>query len=209
VITASVKVKKMTKKILLPLLAATLVCSGFTLAEARQSRSRPEAKPKLSQPVQSKWRLFTAPDGRFTVLMPGNPKRVTQNQKTFMGEINLEMFVGKPVNQDVAYVVAFNDFPDSYGQLADTQELLNNARDMALKTTQSNLISQRDIRSSNGHPGKEIEYMNGIGKITRNRMFFAEGRLYQVMVITTKVQQKFLTKSIQGYLNSFNVVLKK
>jgi hypothetical protein len=209
VITASVTAKIMTKKLLFPLLVATLVCSGFTLAEARQSRSRPQNKPKVTQPVQSKWRLFTAPDNRFTVLMPGNPKRVTQNQKTFMGEINLEMFVGKPANQDVAYVVAFNDFPDSYGQLANTQELLNNARDMALKTTQSNLISQRDIRSSNGHPGKEIEYMNGVGKITRNRMFFAEGRLYQVMVITTKAQQKFLTKSIQGYLNSFNVVLKK
>jgi hypothetical protein len=214
VITASVTAKIMTKKLLLPLLVATLVCSGFTIVEARQSRSRSQNKPtqnkpKVTQPVQSKWRLFTAPDNRFTVLMPGNPKRVTQNQKTFMGEINLEMFVGKPANQEVAYVVAFNDFPDSYGQLANTQELLNNARDMALKTTQSNLISQRDIRSSNGHPGKEIEYVNGVGKITRNRLFFAEGRLYQVMVITTREQQKFLTKSIQGYLNSFNVVLKK
>jgi hypothetical protein len=80
---------------------------------------------------------------------------------------------------------------------------------MALKTTQSNLLTQRDIRSSNGHPGKEIEYINSGDKITRNRMYFAEGRLYQVMVITTKKQQKYLAKSITGYLNSFNVVLQK
>jgi predicted RNase H-like HicB family nuclease len=108
----------------------------------------------------------------------------------------------------VAYVVAFNDFPDSYGQMANPQEILKNAQEMALKTTQSQLLNERDIRSSNGHPGREIEYINTGGKITRNRMYFAQGRLYQVMVIVTKKQQKFLAKSIVGYLNSFNVVLK-
>lgn len=198
----------MTKKILFPLLALTLVSSAFTPVEARQPRQTSQTRTQKTEPVRSKWSLFTGPDGRFSILMPGNPKRVSQTQKTFMGEINLEMFVGKPENQDVAYVVAFNDFPDSYGKMVDTQEILSNARDMALKTTKSNLIGQKDIRSTNGHPGKEIEYINQAGKITRNRMFFAEGRLYQVMVITTKRQQQFLTQSIQGYLNSFNVVLR-
>jgi hypothetical protein len=40
-------------------------------------------------------------------------------------------------------------------------------------------------------------------------MYVAEGRLYQVMAITTKKQQKTLAKTITGYLNSFHVVLKK
>ncbi|GAX39946.1 hypothetical protein NIES4075_09080 [Tolypothrix sp. NIES-4075] len=199
----------MTNKIFLPLIAAaTFVSSTYTLVEARQ----PKVAVSQAQTVDSQasqWKLFTAPDGRFTVLMPGMPKRVTQTQKTFMGEINLEVFLGQPPKQEVAYVVAFNDFPDSYGQMTNPQEILNNAQEMALKTTQSNLIGARDIRSSNGHPGKEIEYINSGGKITRNRMYFAEGRLYQVMVITTKRQQKYLAKSITGYLNSFNVVLQK
>ncbi|MHC5730730.1 MAG: hypothetical protein ACYTXY_42815, partial [Nostoc sp.] len=111
--------------------------------------------------------------------------------------------------QQVAYIVAYNDFPYSYGEMADPQAVLNNARDMALKTTKSHLISQENIRSSNNHPGKEIEYINSGGKITRSRMYVAEGRLYQVMAITTKKQQKTLAKTITGYLNSFHVVLKK
>ncbi|MEH1932473.1 MAG: hypothetical protein V7L14_01815 [Nostoc sp.] len=200
----------MTVKSLLPLIAATFVCSGSVLVEARQPKPLAAVvKPTVSQPAPPQWKLYTAPDGRFTILMPGNPNRNTESQKTYMGEITLEIFVAQPPKQQVAYIVAYNDFPYSYGEMADPQAVLNNARDMALKTTKSHLISQRNIRSSNNHPGKEIEYINSGGKITKNRMYVAEGRLYQVMAITTKKQQKTLAKTITGYLNSFHVVLKK
>jgi len=200
----------MTIKSLLPLIAATFVCGGSVLVEAHQSKpTTAVVKPTVSQPAQPQWKLFTAPDGRFTILMPGNPNRNTQYQKTYMGKITLKIFVAQPPKQQVAYVVAYNDFPYSYGEMADPQAVLNNARDMALKTTKSHLISQGNIRSSNNHPGKEIEYINSGGKITRSRMYVAEGRLYQVMAITTKKQQKTLAKTITGYLNSFHIVLKK
>jgi hypothetical protein len=200
----------MTVKSLLPLIAATFICGGSILVEARQPK--PPAvvvKPTVSKTVQPQWKVYTAPDGRFTILMPGRPNRNTELQKTYMGEISLEIFVAQPPKQQVAYVVAYNDFPYSYGKITDPQAVLNNARDMALKTTKSNLISQRNIRSSNNHPGKEIEYINSGGKITKSRMYVAEGRLYQVMAITTKKQQKTLAKTITGYLNSFHIVLKK
>ncbi|TVP62507.1 MAG: hypothetical protein EA343_10890 [Nodularia sp. (in: Bacteria)] len=190
----------MTIKVLLPLMTATVLCGGSALVEARQPQT---------PVVQPQWRVFTAPDRRFTVLMPGQPERDTQIQKTYMGEINLEMFVAEPPNQEVAYLVVYNDFPYNYGQMAKPQTILNNARDMALKTTQSNLVSQRHIRSSNGHPGKEIEYVNTGGKITRSRMYVADGRLYQVMAITSKKQQPTLARTITGYLNSFHLVLQK
>jgi hypothetical protein len=134
---------------------------------------------------------------------------MSQTQKTYMGEINLQLFVGQLPNQEVAYVVAYNDFPYDYGRMTNPQVILNNAQTMAVKTTQSNLIRQRSIRSSNGHPGKEIEYVNSGGKITKNRMYVADGRLYQVMAITTNKQHKSLSKTINGYLNSFQLVLKK
>lgn len=193
----------MTTKSFLSLIAAGLVLSSFAVVEVQTQ------KIATARAGKSQWKVFNAPDGTFKVLMPGMPKSMKQTQKTFMGEINLKIFLAQPPKQQVAYVVAYNDFPHSYGKMANPQVVLNNARDMALRTTQSRLISQKDIRSSNNHPGKEIEYINSGGKITRNRMFFAEGRLYQAMVITTKEQEKSLTKSIRGYLNSFQVVLRK
>ena len=190
----------MTIRYLFPLITATVIYGG--------SAALVEASKPQNPVVQPQWRVFTAPDRRFTVLMPGQPERDTQIQKTHMGEINLEMFVAQPPNQEVAYLVVYNDFPYNYGQMTTPQTILNNARDMALKTTQSNLISQRNIRSSNGHPGKEIEYVNAGGKITRNRMFVADGRLYQVMAIVSKKQQPTLARTITGYLNSFHLVVK-
>lgn len=199
----------MTFKRLLPLIAATFVCGGSLVVEARPTK-QPVAPKKVTvvQPVQPKWKLFRAPDGRFTVLMPGVPNQETQTQKTQIGEIDLKIFVAEPPKQQVAYLVVYNDFPHSYGQLTNPQIILDQAQSMALKTTKSSLIRQRRIRSSNGHIGKEIEYVNSGGKITRSRMYVAEGRLYQVMAITSKKQQKSLAKTITGYLNSFQVVLK-
>jgi hypothetical protein len=197
----------MTFKLLLPFMAASLLLNGFLRVEAVEPKQLvSQETPSVSQQESSPWKVFTAPDGRFTVLMPGIPEIMTQTQKTFMGEINLQVIVAQPPNQEVAYVVAYNDFPNSYAQLKNPQVILNNARDMALKLTQSNLVRQRNIRSSNGHPGKEIEYVDSGGKITKNRMYLAEGRLYQVMVITTTRQQKTLSGTMRGFLNSFHVV---
>jgi hypothetical protein len=215
----------MKKKALFSFLTVTLLFCGYTEIEANPASAnaspkqvtskkvtsiKPGNKPdKPDKSIQPQWKVFNAPDGRFSILMPGAPKTLSQTQKTFMGEINLQVFVAQPPNQEVAYIVAFNDFPDRYGDLANPKELLENAKDMALKTTQSNLIKQKDIISYNGHPGKEIEYVNQGGKITRNRMYVAQGRLYQVMVIMSKRQQKTLEKTMNGYLNSFQLALKK
>ncbi|MBD2384810.1 hypothetical protein [Cylindrospermum sp. FACHB-282] len=206
----------MAIRVLLPFIAATFVCSGSFIAEALSPKTPVSAKiivaqkkPTVVKVVQPKWKIFTAPDGRFSVLMPGIPKRQTQTQKTYMGPINLEVFAAQPPKQDVAYVVTYNDFPYDYAQMKNPEEILNKAKDTALTTTKSNLVSERNIRSSNGHPGKEIEYVNAGGKITRSRMYIADGYLYQVTAITSKKQDKTLAKTVLGYLNSFHIVLKR
>jgi hypothetical protein len=93
--------------------------------------------------------------------------------------------------------------------MSNQQQILNQAKENTLKATQSNLISERNIRSSNGHPGKEIQYIDSAGKVTTNRMFVAEGRLYQVMAIVSRKQRSTLEKTVTGYLNSFQLVLRR
>lgn len=188
---------------------ATAIFAGAGTTSVQAQRRNPAPKTNPEEAAKYRWRVFNPPDASFSVLMPGEPQATSQSQKTFMGEINLQLFIAQPPKQEVAYIVAYNDFPDSYGKMANPQQVLQNAQEMALKTTQSKLVSQRTIQSNNGHPGREIEYVNQGGKITRNRLYFAHGRLYQVMVITTPRQQRFLTKSIPGYLNSFQIVLKR
>ena len=84
---------------------------------------------------------------------------------------------------------------------------IDEAQYVELTATKSRLLNRRNIRSSNFQPGREIEYVNVIGKITKTRMFVAHGRLYKVMAIVSKKQHDTLNKTITGYLNSFQLVL--
>lgn len=200
----------MKMKFLLPLVVATFLSSGYVMAEVRKSQPGvANQKRTVPQIVQPKWKVFTPPDKSFQVLMPGRPKTKTQVQKTYMGEIELKIFVAQPPAQEVAYLVAYNEFPYSYAKMNSPQKILNRNQANTLKTTQSNLISARNIRSSNGHPGKEIQYKDSAGKVTTNRMYVAQGRLYQVMAIVSKRQRPTLTKTITGYLNSFQLVVRR
>ncbi|MEO3704098.1 hypothetical protein [Trichormus azollae] len=104
--------------------------------------------------------------------------------------------------------MTYSEFPDSYAQMNKPQTILSQGRSNTLKVTQSNLISERNIHSYNGHPGKEIEYTDSARKVTTNRIFVAEGRLYQVMAIVSKKQCSTLSKTITGYLNSFQLVVR-
>ena len=199
----------MNSKILLSLIAATFLSSGYAVAGVHSPKPTiSQKKPIVPQVVQPKWREFTSPDGHFTVLMPGMPKRKTQIQKTYMGEIKLEIFLIQPREQEAAYIVTYNEFPDSYVQMNSPQKIMEQAQYVELTTTKSRLLNQRNIRSSNFHPGKEIEYVNAIGKVTKTRMFIAHNRLYKVMAIVSKKQHETLNKTITGYLNSFNLVVK-
>jgi hypothetical protein len=207
----------MTMRVVISFIAATFLYSGYVLAAPRPSKpvassNKPavtQKKPTVPKVVQPKWKLFTVPDGSFTVLMPGTPKKLTQVQKTQMGKIDLHIYFAEPPQQQVAYLVTYNEFPYSYAQMTDPQEIFNDAQSVALKTTKSNLVYQRNIRSSNYHVGQEIKYVNSIGKVTRTRMFFANGRLYQVTAIASKKQYKTLSKTIEGFLDSFQLVVKK
>lgn len=200
----------MTIKFFLPFIAATFLYSGFVSAEVRKPKTAASSsKPTVPQVVQPQWKVFTPPDKSFQILMPGRPKVKTQAQKTYMGEIKLQIFAALPPEQEVAYLVTYNEFPYSYAKMTSPQKILNQAKSNTLKATQSNLISERNIRSSNGHLGQEIQYVDAAGKVTINRMYVAEERLYQVMAIVSKKQRSTLNKTITGYLNSFQLVVRR
>lgn len=114
----------MNSKILLSFIAATFLSSSYAVAGVHLSQPKVvEKKPIVPAVVQPKWRTFTAPDGYFTVLMPGMPKRKTQIQKTYMGKIKLEIFLIQPPQQEAAYIVTYNEFPDSYVQMTNPKKL--------------------------------------------------------------------------------------
>ena len=189
----------MNAKALLTVIAATFVLSG-------ELDQLSQAKTPSVPVVQSKWGVFTSKTGRFSVLMPSTPKYLRQTQKTQIGPIELQSFVAAIPQQDVAYRVAYSDFPYSYGRKDNAQQIFDGIRENTLKVTRSNLRSERNI-SLNGSPGREIQFGSGV-QTTTDRMYLVDGRLYQVIVQTTTVKEKYIPGSIAGFLNSFRVLPK-
>lgn len=183
---------------LLSSIAATLILSGYSVVQPTQ------AQPPV-QLAQSIWKKFTSTDGRFTILMPGNPKRERQTQNTKIGPINIQSFAVERKQEGVAYIVAYADLPNSIAQRANAQKVLDGSREGALRVAQGKLLNQRNI-SLSGYPGREIEFVNPKGLITKNRVYLVNGRLYQIVVVTKQETQKYLSGSIAGFLNSFSLI---
>jgi hypothetical protein len=73
-----------------------------------------------------------------------------------------------------------------------------------VKKAKGTLIKKQNI-TLGGYSGREVSYSKPGGEIVKQRIYLIDKRLYEVSVETTKKRQKFLTKSMEGFLNSFNV----
>jgi len=181
--------------------AVLVLCGGYTIPQA-VSANQP------AKVAQSVWKLFSAPDGSFRILMPGKPEAAKQTVNGKSGNIELNMFTVERPQEEVKYAVGYVDYSSEYIELLSRNNLvekaLDNGRDSVVKKAKGTLISEQKI-TLGSYSGREISYSKPGEKIVKQRIYLVNKRLYQVSVETTKKRQKFLTKSIGGFLDSFNV----
>lgn len=177
------------------------------------STSFPQPSAQASSPLQlaqSIWKPFAPTSGGFTVLMPGVPTTDRNTQTTQAGPIETQMYLVDRKQDLVAYMVAYSDLPtalieQAQQSSANLQQLLNGVRDGFTESVRGTLRDQRRIEL-NGHPGTEISLDLPSQRTARNRIYLVNQRLYQIVVVTAKDKEPYLTKSIEGYLNSFKLV---
>ncbi|GAC1462845.1 MAG: hypothetical protein NVS2B14_09740 [Chamaesiphon sp.] len=191
--------KFMKLRFLWSLLAATLFLSEYLVIQPSQA----------NQPVQthrSTWSKFTLKQARFSVLMPGTPKQVRQIFKTQLGTIDFHAFAVEQHGGTVGYLVGYLDFPVNSALKANPNQALEIFARGFVKGTQGNLVSQRSLRMQ-GYPGKEFT-LEKRSFFVKGRMYLVNRRLYLVMVQTTKEQEKNLSRTNAGFLNSFKLLLR-
>ena len=147
------------------------------------------------------WEEFTSAQGGFTVLMPGTPTEQKRTAKTASGSIDAHIFL---VDQgDVAYMVAYSDYPDTMLQERTPKLILDGARDGAVAHAKGRLLSE-SIVSMNDHQGREVRIERLGGKVTITaRIFLVRRRLYQVMVLMPKDHAS--SKDVKKFLDSFGI----
>jgi hypothetical protein len=178
-------------------------CSLLTfLLTGHPSIQSVQAKPTLLI-AQSIWKPFSSKEGGFRVLMPGTPAQEQRTTKTEMGAFPTNTFTVIR-EQEAGYVVGYLDFPNNISVNSRNQnQYLTAVATGFAQGSGGRLMSERNIRVGN-LPGKEIRLQFEQGVIGRARMFLDNKRLYVALVITDK--ENSLTKSIQGFFNSFQLL---
>lgn len=161
----------------------------------------------------SVWKTFSSSPGKFTILMPGIPQENKRTLKNKNGTVQVYTFMVLRPQEEVKYAVTYTEYPQEYINLLNQNNLvdtaLNNGKNSALKKAQGTLVNETKITlktSLKNYIGREIHYTKPGNKIVKLRIYLVNKRLYQIVAETTTKREKFLNKSISGFLNSFTIL---
>ena len=126
--------------------------------------------------------------------MPGVPQETTKDQVAGF-EVN------RPQDA-VIYSVSYMDFPvDPKARQGGIEEVFSGTQ-VGFEQNNHNLVASQPI-SLQGKLGREMQFTRADGLTTYCRVYIVDQRLYLIMARTTRA--KDLTKSIEGFLNSFQI----
>lgn len=156
-----------------------------------------------SLPDASTWTEYQMGNGKFGVKFPKDPKKVTQQQPSAIGPLELEM-QQLEIRKTLAYIASFTQVPA--GQGYDIDAGLEGAVQGGAKSSKADIESVTDI-SKNGTKGKET-YMssseNG-GTVMRTRVYIAVGKdgpaVYQAIIVA-KNKKDLDNEAANAFLDS-------
>lgn len=172
--------KRITQSALL-LLA---LMSTSSLCFAQTGKTSDELPPPPAPAVEyndSAWKVFTSPEGGFSIKMIGTPQPMTKDIDSPFGKLSLHGYATE--THAGGYLVAYNDFPKYSESPEFIKALLDGGRDSLLSSDKNRkLLSEKEVTLV-GHVGREVLVDDG-KFVTRVRMFLVKGRLYQIVLVT-------------------------
>lgn len=134
--------------------------------------------------VAAEWTKFSSPKGNFRAEFPAQPKESVQSIDTDLGPIPYTTYMAELAGGNVAFGVAFNDYPQDVLQ-ADPEKVLDGGRDGAKENLGGELVSETSM-TYKGHPAREFTILSdGLGQrlFYHTRVFLIGTRLYQIQVV--------------------------
>jgi hypothetical protein len=149
--------------------------------------------------------LYVSEAGKFSVLLPSKPMRVTQKSMTEDGSSDIHFYIVDQQTQGL--FVAYGDLPKGSVTDENRQMRLDGGRDGAIKTVNGKLLSEKKITlGKTKHEGREILIQSGDGKsfaFFRGRFYMVGDRYYQVFLLGPETFVK--GKAADAFLDSFQV----
>ncbi|MDR3683051.1 MAG: hypothetical protein P4L11_04905 [Geothrix sp.] len=131
-------------------------------------------------PVAPASQAFTSQEGHFRIIFAGEPKRDSQVVPLKGGgSTTLFQFTVELDNDNIAYIVMYNDYPGDYAN-GDPQSVLATTRDGAVSG--KTLLTDVPI-TLNGVPGRAFTATDSSGLNYTVHQYLSGKRLYQLIIV--------------------------
>ncbi len=146
---------------------------------------------------------FKDQNNLFSVDFQQEPIKAIDTFETEIGEIILHTFMIEE-SEKIAKTVTYSDYPKKVTKSKDPYEILNSAKQGAIKSLGINNIIKDDKFTENGIPGYELIGSNDLGFYIHYKLFLKENRLFQIGVL--KEGESTKSKKEQDFIESFVVL---
>jgi len=151
---------------------------------------------------QTGWIKYNSPEGRYSVLFPGEPKLSTQDTTAATGE-KMPQYLAMSSDSDAVYMVGYFDSAPNMTFSFDK------ARDGFVAAVKGTLLGEKAV-SLDGNPGRELKVLAKISDadelIMMVRFFQAGMRIYVIQLIVPKSSEAAISaeKNV-NYFDSFQI----
>ena len=184
-----------------------LVSSALTFAQEHKERSAPPQRPPQTQPqpesaADASSVRYTSPEGRYTVLLPTQPKLSSQ-QVTAADGTPMTQYMATASGPMGMLMIAYFDYPSGI------VFSLDKARDGMINSINGTLVDEHSM-SLGGAPGRQLKIMaqteQGLEFIDRARFYDVKPRVYVLQCITPKTQDSpAIAERCEQFFDSFRV----
>jgi hypothetical protein len=174
---------------------------------ASPSNSSDKAKTTDSKPEPSAtngWQDYSSESGKFSVQMPTKPQEQSQEKKTEVGAVKINMAISE--SNTSAYMVSYNDYPAKFTDSEIPERINMGAQGFITGSIKGKINSSKESKLG------EIPCLDfdGTGKIqsidatAKGRICIADNiRLYQVVVVSPS--DKFSQADADRFISSFKI----
>ena len=174
--------------------------------EKPKDRTTPEVKTgDKPEPTSSAngWQDYKSSAGKFTVEVPSKPQEQSQEQKTNVGTIQLNMVIAEA--SDSGYFIGYADFPNKIANPADVQKGLGDSVKGSVANLKGVIKSEKEYMLGDV-PCRDFE---ASGKVQttdvsmKGRFCLAGNRLYQVYALGAA--DKIAAADVDRFIKSFKI----
>jgi hypothetical protein len=147
------------------------------------------------------WHTVVAPDGTFSVSLPGNAAVVDTPTKSLTGGSFISHSLNVRASKNAVYGCNWWEDPSRPKQ-GTAEQILDTARDSGLSGTNAKLISENKLVFQ-GHPARDISATARGNAAYDNRIVVVGNRLYTLLVIDASGRHD--TESVGRFFNSLEL----